>query len=233
MRRVRTNPERQARSGGWRVRRGHRFAGCTAAAFIAAAALLVAPPLTPRAWASCPGVEVMFARGTSEPPGVGRVGGAFIDSLRQQTRRNVGAYGVNYPADKNFLAATDGANDASGHIQQMASNCPNTKLVLGGYSQGAAVIDIVTAAPLPGLGFRQPLPGGAADHVAAVALFGNPSGRGGGLISALSPNFGGKTIDLCNQGDPICSNGNQWPAHLGYVPGLTNQAAAFVAGRLR
>ena len=186
----------------------------------------------PPAWASCPDVEVVFARGTDEPPGVGRVGQAFINSLRQHTRKNVGAYAVNYPANKDFLAATDGANDASSHVKQMANNCRNTKLVLGGYSQGAAVIDIVTAAPLPGLGFHQPLPGDAADHVAAVALFGNPSARAGGLMSALTPNFDGKTIDLCNTGDPICSNGNQWKAHLGYVPGMTNQAASFVAGRL-
>jgi cutinase len=114
----------------------------------------------------------------------------------------------------------------------MANNCPNTKLVLGGYSQGAAVIDIVTAAPLPGLGFHDPLPTQAADHVAAVALFGNPSARAGGLMSAITPDFDGKTIDLCNTGDPICSNGNQWKAHLAYVPGLTNQAASFVAGRV-
>ena len=199
---------------------------------LAAAALWVAPRVLPRAWASCPDVEVVFARGTDEPPGVGRVGQAFINSLRQHTRKNVGAYAVNYPASKDFLAATDGANDASSHVQQMANNCRNTKLVLGGYSQGAAVIDIVTAAPLSGLGFHQPLPTEAADHVAAVALFGNPSGRGGQLMSALTPNFDGRTIDLCNPGDPICSNGNQWKAHLGYVPGMTNQAAGFVAGRL-
>jgi cutinase len=203
-----------------------------AAAFIAAAALLVAPPLVPRASASCPDAEVVFARGTDEPPGVGRVGEAFVSSLRQRTRKSVGAYGVNYPANEDFLAAADGANDASNHVQQMADNCPDTKLVLGGYSQGAAVIDIVTAAPLPGLGFHQPLPADAADHVAAVALFGNPSSRAGGLMSALTPNFGGKTIDLCNQGDPICSEGNQWKAHLGYVPGMTNQAAGFVVARI-
>jgi cutinase len=203
-----------------------------AAAFIAAAALLVAPPLVPRASASCPDAEVVFARGTDEPPGVGRVGEAFVSSLRQRTRKSVGAYGVNYPANEDFLAAADGANDASNHVQQMADNCPDTKLVLGGYSQGAAVIDIVTAAPLPGLGFHQPLPADAADHVAAVALFGNPSSRAGGLMSTLTPNFGGKTIDLCNQGDPICSQGNQWKAHLGYVPGMTNQAAGFVVARI-
>lgn len=198
----------------------------------ATGALLIAPQLVPHASASCPGVEVVFARGTDEPPGVGKVGGAFVSSLREQTRKSVGAYGVNYPASKDFLAAANGANDASAHIQQMAANCPGTKLVLGGYSQGAAVVDIVTAAPVSGLGYRQPLPPGAADHVAAVALFGNPSGRAGQLMSALSPNFEGKTIDLCNPGDPICSSGMQWSSHLGYVPGLTNKAATFVASRV-
>jgi cutinase len=204
----------------------------TLAAVGAAAAMQLALPLVPPAGASCPDVEVVFARGTSEPPGVGRVGQAFVTSLRQQTKRNVGSYAVNYPASKDFLAAADGANDASNHIKQMANKCPNTKLVLGGYSQGAAVMDIVTAAPLPGLGFHEPLPGDAADHVAAVALFGNPSARAGGLMSALTPNFDGKTIDLCNQGDPICSAGDQWNAHLNYVPGLTGQAAKFVAGKV-
>lgn len=203
-----------------------------AALCAAAGALWVASPHLPRAWASCPDVEVVFARGTDEAPGVGKVGEAFVSALRTQSGKNVGSYGVNYPASKDFLAATDGANDASGHIQQMAGNCPDTKLVLGGYSQGAAVVDIVTAAPLPGLGFHQPLPADAADHVAAVALFGNPSGRAGGLMSALSPGFGDKTIDLCNPGDPICSDGDQWNAHLGYVPGLTTQAAKFVAGKV-
>lgn len=202
------------------------------AGLLAGAAIVVAPQLLPQAFASCPGVEVVFARGTDEPPGVGKVGAAFVDALRQQTSKSVGSYGVNYPANKDFLAAADGANDASNHIQQMAGNCPNTKLVLGGYSQGAAVIDIVTAAPLPGLGFRQPLPAAAADHVAAVALFGNPSARAGQLMSALTPEFDGKTIDLCNPGDPICSPGTRWASHLSYVPGLTNQAANFVAKKV-
>ena len=206
--------------------------GRVAPAALGAAALVLAPPLTPKASAACPDVEVIFARGTGEPPGLGRVGNALVGALRQRTDRNVGAYGVNYPASNDFLAATGGANDTSDHVQQMVNVCPETKLALGGYSQGAAVIDIVTAAPLPGFGFTQPLPPEAADHVAAVALFGNPSGRFGGLLTALSPQFGGKILNLCNEGDPICSDGNLWRAHLGYVPGLTNQAANFIADRL-
>ncbi|MEE6135155.1 cutinase family protein [Mycobacterium sp. 050128] len=212
--------------------RAHNFSLLAVAALVVGAALVFGSPLIPRAFARCPDVEVVFARGTDEPPGLGKVGGAFVNALRQQTNRNVGSYGVNYPANDDFLAATDGANDASAHIQHMAEHCPDTKLVLGGYSQGAAVIDIVTAAPLPALGFRDPLPAAAADHVAAVVLFGNPSGRAGNLMTVLSTDLGGKILNLCNPGDPICSDGNSWPAHLSYVPKLTNKAAHFVAGKI-
>lgn len=224
-------PRPQPHSGRWRAGAARRLTSLVAAAF-AAATLLLTPALAPPASAGCPDAEVVFARGTGEPPGLGRVGQAFVSSLRQQTNKSIGTYGVNYPANGDFLAAADGANDASDHIQQMASACRATRLVLGGYSQGAAVIDIVTAAPLPGLGFTQPLPPAADDHIAAIALFGNPSGRAGGLMSALTPQFGSKTINLCNNGDPICSDGNRWRAHLGYVPGMTNQAARFVASTI-
>ena len=50
--------------------------------------------------------------------------------------RSIGTYGVNYPATYDFLAAADGANDASTFIQNVVNNCPDTRLVLGGYSQG-------------------------------------------------------------------------------------------------
>ena len=206
-------------------------------AFLAAAAFFVLPKLLPLASASCPDVEVVFARGTDEPPGVGQVGQAFVGSLRQHTRKSVGSYGVNYPANKDFLAAADGANDASNHIQQMANNCPNTKIVLGGYSQGAAVIDIVTAAPLPGLGFHQPLPADAANHVAAVALFGKPSTQFMSIINeppvTVGPLYEPKTIELCVPNDPVCSGTGFPAAHRQYVEaGMVDQAADFAAGRI-
>jgi cutinase len=198
-------------------------------------AALAVPPFVsgPAAAASCPDVEVVFARGTGEPAGIGSVGNAFVSSLRSQMPgKSVGTYGVNYPASYNFLGATTGANDASGHLQDMANKCPNTKLVLGGYSQGAAVVDIVTAAPVGGVGFTRPLPPDVADHVAAVAVFGNPSDHLGGVLTSLGPQYTAKTIDLCTSGDPVCSNGNTWSAHTGYVPTMTNQAARFVANRV-
>ena len=203
-------------------------------AVVAAVTLLLSPSETPRAAAAdCPPIEVVFARGTDEPAGLGRVGSTFVDSLRNQVGgRTVGTYAVNYPATFDFLAAANGANDASAHIQYMAANCPDTRLVLGGYSQGAAVIDVITAVPFPAIGFNQPMPGLVADHVAAVAVFGNPSAKVGAPLT-LSPLYGFKAIDLCTAGDPVCSDGDNFAAHSNYVPAdLTSQAAGFVAGRL-
>lgn len=199
------------------------------AATVLAGAAFLTGPVPMASAAGCPDVEVVFARGTSEPPGLGRVGGALVSSLRSKVSGSVGSYAVNYPASYDFGRAADGANDASGHVMYMVENCPATRLVLGGYSQGAAIIDIVAAAPVPGFGFTAPLPPQAADHVAAVAVFGNPSAKFGQPLTN-SPSYGYKTIDLCAEGDPICSGGNVFAAHSTYTPGLTNQAASFVAG---
>jgi cutinase len=202
------------------------------AAALAVTAFAISP-LPPAGAQGCPDIEVTFARGTDEPPGLGRVGGAFVDALRGRVGgRSVGAYAVNYPASFDFLQVAAGANDASGHIQYMIDNCPGTRLVLGGYSQGAAVIDVIAAVPVPGAGFTAPLPPNAPDHVAAVAVFGNPSAKIG-LPMTASPVWGSRSIDLCTANDPVCSGGDDVPAHSAYVSsGLTDQAAGFVAGLL-
>jgi cutinase len=181
----------------------------------------------------CPAIEVVFARGTNDAAGLGNVGGAFVDALRGKVGgRSVGTYAVTYPASFDFLAAAGGANDASAHIQYMVNNCPDTRLVLGGYSQGAAVIDVISAVPIPAVGFDNPLPPNAPDHVAAIAVFGNPSAKLG-LPLTMSPVWGGRSIDLCNGDDPICqTDGGSVAAHRAYPGGPTNQAANFVAGLL-
>jgi cutinase len=221
-----------------RIRRSFIASATTA---LAASAAVLLPALSPMpigdlATASaddCPDIEVVFARGTNDAPGLGNVGGAFVDSLRGKVGgRSVGVYAVNYPASFDFLAAAGGANDASGHIQYMVNTCPNTRLVLGGYSQGAAVIDVISAVPMPVIGFDNPLPPNVPDHVAAIAVFGNPSAKLGLPLTA-SPIWGGRSIDLCNGDDPICqTDGETIAAHKAYAGGPTNQAANFAAGLL-
>ena len=184
---------------------------------------------------NCPDVALTFARGTNEPSGLGRVGQALVDTLRQNTGKNIDAYPVNYKASLLQLHGGDGANDAIKHIKEVADKCPSTPQVLGGYSQGASVVDIVTGTQIGGVGWGDSLPPQYADHVIAVTTFGNPADRSGGTISAQSALFGAKAIDFCNPEDPIChaGPGNQWTGHTeGYVPVYTSQAASFIQTRL-
>ncbi|WP_370332080.1 cutinase family protein [Mycolicibacterium hippocampi] len=202
---------------------------------VAAAGLIGPGAANAYAAEACPDVEVVFARGTAEPVGVGRVGQAFVEDLRSSlSGQSVGVYAVNYPASYDFLqSAPQGADEASAHVQATVASCPDTSIVLGGYSQGAAVVDLITADPNATFGFGRPMPPAVADHVAAVAVFGNPAGRIGRTLTSMSPLYGAKTIDLCNGADPVCSDGDNRPAHSLYVEsGLTDQAADFVSGKL-
>jgi cutinase len=187
----------------------------------------------------CPDVELVFARGTGEPPGPGRVGQALADTLRPMLGdRNLAVYPVNYPASINFLSTGSGATDAELHLGAVASVCPTTQFVLGGFSQGAAVVSMMAGVRPLGdivgdLGSAPPMPPEAADQIAAVAVFGNPATRFGTPLSTVGL-FAGKAIDLCSDGDPICvPGGRDRAAHNGYeFPPYVTDAAAFVASRV-
>lgn len=132
--------------------------------------------------APCPDAEVIFARGTTELPGLGPTGDAFVEALRPQLGdKTLGVYAVDYPATTAFSTAVQGIADARARILANAANCPDTKMVLGGFSQGAAVMGFVTSSAVPdGVSPTEvpaPMPPEIADHVAAVALFGKPSPR--------------------------------------------------------
>jgi cutinase len=211
----------------------------TAGLSVTAAVLPVGTPgaASLAAAADCPQVQVVFARGRYESPGTGVLGNAFVNALESKVSKNIGVYAVKYPADTEIDV---GANDMSHHVQYMVNNCPNTRLVLGGYSLGAAVTDVVLAVPFSVFGFDSPLPEGTDQHIAAVALFGNGS-QWVGPITNFSPIYNDRTIELCHGSDPVCNPADpntwkeNWPQHLAnaYInAGMANQAADFVAGKL-
>ena len=158
-----------------------------AALFAIASAFAPFPAATASA-ANCSDAEVIFARGRDEPPGIGRIGDVFVNDLRAATPKSVSVYAVGYDADTNVV---QGATDMSRRIQYMVNNCPNTRLVLGGYSLGAAVTDIVLGAPTPMFGYNNPLPPNANDHIAAIVLFGNGTQNVFGPVSVVRAIYGG------------------------------------------
>jgi cutinase len=190
----------------------------------------------------CPDVQVVFARGTFEPPGVGVTGQAFVDALRAQLpNKSVDVYPVNYPASLDFARAADGVADASREVQDVSNRCPKTKMVLGGYSQGAAVMAYLTTDNVPPnfelpAGITGPMPKSVASHVSAVTLFGKPSTGFLNMLDNTAPpitigrEYGPKALDLCAENDPVCSagGGGDPGAHGVYaVNGMTAQAAGF------
>ncbi|MGA8547537.1 MAG: cutinase family protein [Mycobacterium sp.] len=203
----------------------------------------------------CPDVEAVFARGTGEPPGVGGIGQPFVDSLRSAIGdKSLDVYPVNYEASSDFSdrlqfaqSVVDGIKDAGGHIEATAANCPNTRIVLGGYSQGAAVAGFVTSASIPAgvpaeyvQFLPKPMPPSVANHVAAVVLFGKPSNQWlqnyGAPAITIGPLYAPKTDELCAAGDTICNGdagGAPSFAHAEYpVNGMTAQGADFAASHL-
>jgi len=132
-------------------------------------------------------------------------------------------------------------------MEATAANCPDTRIVLGGLSQGAALAGYVTAAEIPQevpAEFRNfipnPMPSEVADHVAAVVLIGTPSAEFLRSVGAppitIGPSYTAKTFQLCAPDDTICNGAPAGPpsfAHALYgANGSTNEAAAYAVGRL-
>lgn len=235
------------------VRMGTLTIRAAATAMFAAAALIAilassfaAPPSASAAEDSCPAVQVVFARGTNEAPGVGATGQAFVDALSARLPgKTVDVYAVDYPASLDFGRATDGIVDASAKIASIATSCPTTKIVLGGYSQGAAVAGYTTTDAVPAgfalpAGITGPMSPAIAPHVAAVVLFGTPDSWFLNLVDhdappiAIGQPYATKTLQLCATGDPVCFPGGlDRGAHSSYKSnGMADQAADFAARQL-
>lgn len=217
-----------------KVRAAVASVGLTAATISAIAGFGVGLPSA--AADDCPNVEVVWARGTDEPAGLGGMGEGFVEKFIARTAgKSVGTYAVNYPATSDFTpSASAGGRDARAHVEYMAATCPQTRLVLGGYSQGAGVMALLTNVSV--LDWEpSPLPPDANDNVAALVVFGNPSSRFGAGPLTTSPEYGSRAIDLCIPLDPVCAPSGQgigFTHGLYGLAGLVDQAADFAAARV-
>lgn len=181
-------------------------------------------------------VELIFARGSGELAGLGIVGRPYYRALRSLLRGlSVSAYAVDYAASWNQSSAAAGATDLVERIVHVAERSPATRFVIGGYSQGASVVNIALgtrAGPILAAGSAyKTIPRELAPRIGAVVLFGNPSKRYGGRVGRTWDN---RTREFCNEGDPVCSAGRNYFAHLTYgYNGSASEAARFTAQCLR
>lgn len=83
-------------------------------------------------------------------------------------------------------------------VEQALKQCPNTEVVLGGYSQGSMVVHNAANRL-------------TATKVAGAVLFGDPFKAE--TVGKLSSS---KVKEFCASGDPVCENGVDVLAHLSY-----------------
>nr|WP_066170988.1 cutinase family protein [Gordonia hydrophobica] len=205
----------------------------------------------------CVDVHVLFARGTAETaPPLGVTGIAFGNAVRDRLHgKSVRVEAVQYAASSDFTeklkfaeSFVKGVEYAQRRMMSIAATCPDTKIVLGGYSQGAALAGytISSSIKIPAKYSEfdsyvpKPLPAEIAKHVAAVVEFGPPSKRfireAGAPAITPQAAYRGKTARYCAQGDTICNGaplGGPNALHLLYpVNGMMEQAANYVADRV-
>ncbi|KFY75163.1 hypothetical protein V499_04862 [Pseudogymnoascus sp. VKM F-103] len=170
---------------------------------------------------ACKAVTVIFARGTTESGNVGAlVGPPFFSALATAIgTENLAVQGVDYPADiAGFLAGGDaaGSKKMAELVGQAFTQCPDTKVVMSGYSQGGQLVHNAA----------NQLSADNSAKVAAAVIFGDPDdGDAVGSIPAA------KVDVICHAGDNICDGGIIiLPAHLTYSMDA-GAAAAFVKGK--
>lgn len=184
----------------------------------------------------CADVHVVFARGTGERPGLGVVGTSFVRELRTRLPGlSVAAHAVDYRADGTWAAAVAGGAALRRHAEQVAAACPAARLVVGGYSLGAAAVGVAAGVRAEVTG-AEPVTAQEARRVAAVVAFGSPLGALGQTLSTAVPGIGGRSRDYCGTGDRVCAGrGAPVPGgHTSYASrGATALGAAFAADLVR
>jgi len=192
------------------------------------AALVAQASVLEKRQIGCQKIYHLHARGTAEPGNLGiLVGTPFSAALKARFPGQVQSVGVPYSASIAGAitgaispATAAGSQKMASMARQKMSQCPQTKVVLSGYSQGAEQVH----------GALKIL-GRDAAKVGAAVTFGDPMNMG--IIKAAGNLLGGwgalpknRAKVFCYGGDPVC--GGIGISHLSYASSAP-QAAAFVS----
>jgi len=148
----------------------------------------------------CSKLEIIVARGTSEPGQLGQVVG---DPVVARVKRDlpgvdVRGYPVQYPAS--LAGSQTGIADIGKRLAQENKECPDEKFALVGYSQGGMVVLSALAA----------IPAEISKKVVAIILYGAGDG------SVVTGSYKDKVLANCAPGDFACPNAGSGPGHVSY-----------------
>ncbi|KAG9521316.1 alpha/beta-hydrolase, partial [Aureobasidium melanogenum] len=206
----------------------------------------------------CTDVHIFLGKGNNEPyPGrQGKLVNAVCDGLPSCDYEDILFYN---PVEAPYCQSVEqGVADGIAQLNAYAARCPNTKLVISGYSQGAQVVgDIIgggngtffqgcTTTPTPALDVNSAL----GKQIVAVTVFGNTRHTANQPYNQFSgaPDNGifprpdyqlanlatwtSKFHDYCVAEDPICAGGDVVADHLNYFDLYSDTAAAWIKSQI-
>ncbi|KAF8160042.1 cutinase [Crassisporium funariophilum] len=218
---------------------------------IVASIVVVAGSPAPAPVSPCAAVHIIAARASTELPGAGIIG-ALVEQVQKESSQTVSTSNVDYPALL-FPYATSSASGTAATktlLTNQANNCPNQKIVLVGYSQGAHIIgDAVAGGGGGALGATTaPVSASIANRVVAIVQMGDPrhvsgksynrgTSRNQGLYARLSSQEYSATLqprilNFCDSGDTFCDSGIDTIAHLTYLSRYQDTAANFILSQI-
>ncbi|KAJ7045272.1 putative acetyl xylan esterase [Mycena alexandri] len=207
--------------------------------------------------AQCPNVHVFGARETTAPPGYGTAASVVASIISAFP----GATGevINYPAcggqascgDVSYASsAVQGVAAVANQVNSFNSQCPNTVLVLVGYSQGGQIMDDAYCGggdTNEGLSSTAiPISAAAQKKIAAAIFMGDPRhipglsyNVGSCQASGFAPRpagfqcpFASNIQSYCDAMDPFCCNGSNAATHQGYAVEYGSVALTFVKNKV-
>ncbi|KAJ5630305.1 uncharacterized protein N7484_010405 [Penicillium longicatenatum] len=206
---------------------------------------------------SCPGVHVFGARETTASPGYGSSSTVVNSVLNAYSGSTAEA--ISYPACGGqsscgsvsySSSVAQGIAAVASAVNSFNSRCPETKLVLVGYSQGGEIMDAaLCGGGDPNQGYTNtavPLSSSAVQMVKAAIFMGDPLFRAGLSYEVGTCAAGGfderpvgftcpsasKIQSYCDASDPYCCNGSNAQTHQGYGAEYGAQALAFIKSKL-
>ncbi|KAH7323220.1 Alpha/Beta hydrolase protein, partial [Stachybotrys elegans] len=207
---------------------------------------------------TCSDVHIFLGKGNNEPyPGrQGKLVSAICNGLPSCDYEDIQMH--NMLSDEYCGAVSEGTQHGYEQIVAYNKRCPNSKLVVTGFSQGAHVVGDIFGGgggtffqgcqtrATPNVPFNTP----AGQAIAAIVTFGDVRHTanqpynylGGATKWGLFPRnsqqlanaiqYAGVWRDYCATEDPICAGGNVVDDHLNYFDLYSNEVADYVHQKL-
>ncbi|KAF7863205.1 hypothetical protein EAF04_007288 [Stromatinia cepivora] len=195
-------------------------------------------------------VHMIVARASTEPAGEGIIGA--VATMVKSSLPGSDSEAVVYPATLTQYQTSEASGVAAMMklVQDYAARCPDSKMAVMGYSQGAHVAgDVMCGSSGMGImgstGASQALSADVAGNVVAMVLMGDPShvpeetfNAGTAKNNGLFPRKNiascpaDKTVSYCDSRDTFCDSGMSVQVHLSYVKTYGTAAAKFITDKV-